>query len=408
MKRRRTAFTLVELLVVISIIGVLMALTTAGVQAARERARRMECANNLRQLGLAGTLHDTSKGQLPGYVQDFGFFAGGVDPSSEVGATVASHRKVGTWAVALLPYVEALPTYERWTEDRYPILSDSSDATSGEFEGNGFHPYAAPNLAIFQCPSNPVVSGNRGKNCYVSNNGMCHLRRDGSSITGVSFSTSQARANGIGNSKYNIASVNASNGKGTRTSQGPKVRIEDMKDGAGNTLLYTENVQAFPWHRAGLIHGADLKSATLPTPYDVTFDANTTAKVEAARYVHGVVWHYEDIAASAAASPTWNSSVGEAPIVVHSLHRINGGGTGSDSTSQDRFVKVVSNMQDARDLARPSSAHNDGVNAVMASGAVRFIRDSIDYRVYQAMLTPQGKQSDVPWPEFVMTDQIDN
>jgi len=56
----------------------------------------------------------------------------------------------------------------------------------------------------------------------------------------------------------------------------------------------------------------------------------------------------------------------------------------------------------AADLARPSSAHVDGVNVSMADGGSRFIADSIDYRVYQALLTPRGKSSDVPWPEFVL------
>jgi hypothetical protein len=56
------------------------------------------------------------------------------------------------------------------------------------------------------------------------------------------------------------------------------------------------------------------------------------------------------------------------------------------------------------DLARPSSAHTDGVNTGMADGGTRFILDSIDYRVYQALLTPRGKSSDVPWPEFILDD----
>ena len=67
--RRRLGFTLVELLVVITIIGMLVALLLPAVQNARERGRQLQCLNNLKQLSLAAVSHDSSKGQFPGLTQ---------------------------------------------------------------------------------------------------------------------------------------------------------------------------------------------------------------------------------------------------------------------------------------------------------------------------------------------------
>ncbi|MDR0871715.1 MAG: DUF1559 domain-containing protein [Planctomycetaceae bacterium] len=94
-KRKRRAFTLVELLVVIAIIGVLIALLLPAVQAAREAARRMQCSNHLKQIGLGiHNFHDTQQGLPP--------YSVGYD-----GATM--------WAL-IYPYVEAQSLYNALTD----------------------------------------------------------------------------------------------------------------------------------------------------------------------------------------------------------------------------------------------------------------------------------------------------
>ncbi|MCC9609153.1 DUF1559 domain-containing protein [Blastopirellula sp. JC732] len=91
---RRRAFTLVELLVVIAIIGVLIALLLPAVQQARESARRMQCINNLKQVGLAiHNYHDTHRVLPSGYI-DVANDSGGVDGYG------------WSWSVLILPFVE--------------------------------------------------------------------------------------------------------------------------------------------------------------------------------------------------------------------------------------------------------------------------------------------------------------
>jgi type II secretory pathway pseudopilin PulG len=107
---------LVELLVVITIIGILIALLLPAVQAAREAARRMQCSNNLKQIALALHNYEVAKQQLPaGLISRYPYpdYPSNYDPWAE-----ASNKTPGfqgtSWMLAILPYMEQNNLYDRW------------------------------------------------------------------------------------------------------------------------------------------------------------------------------------------------------------------------------------------------------------------------------------------------------
>lgn len=409
MKRTHSGFTLVELLVVITIIGILAGLLLPAINAAREAARRAQCSTQVKNLALAAVQYEGAKGEFPGWCMSYGTYDGSgpaIDPGDPgaVASDYGPHAKIGTWAVALLPYLDAQPIYERWNEDRYPVLGSSdtslSSRTDDRFSGDGYNTNSCPNLGIMQCPSTPGVLGDHGKNSYITNNGMHHLQIDGSvwaapAKPGVNpfamapFQNSQDKANGVFNNKFGGANDLAT---------GERVRIDDLKDGQGFTALVSENLQAMPWHRAGWMLNSPPGSDFNPSDNDMAPGGDPTAALydPRSRFTNGMVWHYEDP----------DLLLGAAD--VHQSHKINGGDGQTDkfNIQMPDIVAGGAPPYGAADYARPSSAHNDGVNMGFADGAVRFILDRIDYRVYQAMLTPRGKSSTVPFNEYILDEEV--
>lgn len=167
--RRSPGFTLVELLVVIAIIGILIALLLPAVQAAREAARRTQCTNNLKQMGVAfHNYHDTHKSYPPSYLIQPG--GGGVH-----GTPDPLTRDAGpgwAWGSLLLPFLEQQPLHDQF-DFRLPCW-DPVNASA-----------ALTLLDVFLCPTAPGtekpmdlldVGGATlavfGRSCYVANVGQ--------------------------------------------------------------------------------------------------------------------------------------------------------------------------------------------------------------------------------------------
>src|SRR5215475_943813 len=104
--QKSDGFTLVELLVVIAIIGILVALLLPAVQAAREAARRSQCANNIKQVALGCQNHLSTTGHLPIGAKN--------NPKDYAGSTYGSNRQ--TWMVTLLPFIEEQAIFDRYDQ----------------------------------------------------------------------------------------------------------------------------------------------------------------------------------------------------------------------------------------------------------------------------------------------------
>ena len=151
MSQRSRGFTLIELLVVIAIIAVLIALLLPAVQQAREAARRSQCKNNLKQIGLAlQNYHDNSRA-FPISLY------GGYGDTANVGGWQQTSRSWG-WPVRILPYV-----------DQDALFKKASPGTK-TIAASGVMAQVVP---AFLCPSDPQGGIENQNNSYITGNTKC-------------------------------------------------------------------------------------------------------------------------------------------------------------------------------------------------------------------------------------------
>ncbi len=328
MKMLRRGFTLIELLVVIAIIAILIALLLPAVQQAREAARRSQCKNNLKQLGLAlHNYHDVFNRFPPGYVDTqfrSGYSAGNAQSANGLWA----------WSAMILPYIEATTTYnllQPGTQGIDPILTEAYQATPTQ-RGIALK---TP-IQAFLCPSDtaPPINDQRAlvanqflpSSSYVGVNGNWVPMNDRSS----SAVDGQAGATGLFYRNSNLG-------------------IRDMTDGTSNTVVIGE--------RAWKVKTTNPYSGVLFAVRGL--GAGTTA---AATYTASTATQGGTTARTV--TPGNGVQIGDA--LGGAVTRINEG------ESSGATVTVVGSNGF-------SSSHTGGAHFLMGDGAVKFVNENLSH-----------------------------
>jgi len=162
-KCRRSGFTLIELLVVIAIIAVLVGLLLPAVQQAREAARRSQCTNNLKQIGLAFHNFQDVYGKLPNGGRD------GHDKKGDpLDSCCNSRTRAGwNWGYWILPYIDQANVYNLADDSMDPPVTSTSGNNTGE------NAVARSMIPVFYCPTrrSPKPHSTFYRNDYAGNGG---------------------------------------------------------------------------------------------------------------------------------------------------------------------------------------------------------------------------------------------
>ena len=225
----RPGFTLVELLVVIAIIGILIALLLPAVQSAREAARRMQCSDNLKQIGIAYHVYHTSFKTFPLRSSRWSW----CDPGTTVFSTSVCGQSQADNKITFAPFVHLLPYIEQ------QALYDKLDFGKNSRQAPNID-YAGVLIPVFACPSDPsasevITTGTKHANEFMSG-ALATSPRSYMQSSGA-YSCPNLSPNGY---------CSTPGGEGFATGISLNVphvrRVRDITDGLSNTLAVGELV----------------------------------------------------------------------------------------------------------------------------------------------------------------------
>jgi prepilin-type N-terminal cleavage/methylation domain-containing protein/prepilin-type processing-associated H-X9-DG protein len=353
MPPQRRGFTLIELLVVIAIIAVLIALLLPAVQSAREAARRIQCVNNLKQMGLG--LHN--------YVSTNNCFPPGAqkvwapDPGNHV-ARLIQNADMSAQA-RILGYMEQQPMANALNMN-LPVLNDGIGAPANST-------IMSSRINTFLCPSSPVPSYTGIG--LATNNPLINLRVPGNSYFASMGSSLEFNATNTGGPPNGLFFHCGATVTPPVPSDIPPVRIAGVTDGLSNTIAFGE------WK----LGTGNQSRVTIPQ--DVIFEAPSALTPNTSGMVMSMLG-YQNFQ-SWAAQCIAGVSTGRGPRTV-TLGQFWGIGLpiltlGNIILAPNPKVPncAFANSYNSPGMYNLSSYHPGGANVLLGDGSVRFLKDSV-------------------------------
>jgi len=391
-RQKRKGFTLIELLVVIAIIGILMSLILPAVISARKAARRMQCASNMRQVGLALIQFLNTKNSFPNagtYGEAQGaatstianLYNGSGFGANTVTTTTPNVGPLFTWVLDCLPYLESQDLYNGYNRNLLYYSTVIPPGSQGNTYTNAI--ISETGVSILNCPDDDTVQPRKGNLSYVVNMGFSAWPAGSVGWVGGQLDGSSAAGNPL---TWNQGILKRTGFMFLGSIQGTfpwdiKTTSSSISDGASTTLLLSENLLAGysggdPKYSNNLI-----TSWNAPHPNFIGFLGSDNICAGSTPGDGGCV-ATADLIGSPANSPP--DGLG--------WRRANMAGTFEN-------INYGLNLVTEGSFPYPTSRHPGGVNVVMCDGSAKFIQDTIDGIVWSKILTPAGSQLG-SWKQF--------